>query len=67
MKKILLVLIAAGLVSGVFGLNWVRTRDTGRSLLHVATEDALPVEVVTPERQAITRTVHAPGVLEAVP
>lgn len=66
MKKILLVLLAAGLVSGVFGLNWIRTRESGRSFLHVATQDALPVVVVKPERQGITRTVHAPGVLEAV-
>ncbi len=66
MKKILLVLIAAGLISGIFGLNWMRTRETGRSLFHVATEDALPVVVVTPQRQAITRSVDAPGVVEAV-
>ena len=66
MKKILLLLVAVGLVSGVFGLNWIRTRETGRSLLHVATELALPVVVVKPARQAITRTVHAPGAVEAV-
>ncbi len=66
MKKILLLIMAVGLVGGVFGLNSLRTGESGKSLLHVAPADALPVVVVEPERSRITRTVQAPGEVEAV-
>ncbi|MHC4067310.1 MAG: hypothetical protein ACYSUI_22790 [Planctomycetota bacterium] len=45
MKKILLLIAAAALVAGVFGLNRIRTGESGKPLLHVAAEEALPVEV----------------------
>ncbi|MHC4090692.1 MAG: efflux RND transporter periplasmic adaptor subunit [Planctomycetota bacterium] len=66
MKKILLLIAAAALVAGVFGLNRIRTGESGKPLLHVAAEEALPVEVIKPERRPIVRTVQAPGEIEAV-
>ena len=66
MKKILLLMAGAVLVAGVFGLNRIRTGDSGQSLLHVAAADALPVAVIEPAQGTIVRTVQAPGVIEAV-
>ena len=66
MKKILLIVVGAGLVAGVFALNRIRAPESGRPLLHVATPDALPVLVTKPERQSISRIVQAPGEIEAV-
>ena len=66
MKKVLLLMIAVGLVGGVFALNSLRIGGTGKSLLHVAPAEALPVVVVQPERRSIVQTVQAPGDVEAV-
>ena len=66
MKKILLIVVGAGLVAGVFALNRIRAPESGRPLLHVATPDALPVLITKPERQSISRIVQAPGEIEAV-
>jgi HlyD family secretion protein len=66
MKKVLLPLVAAVLVAGVFILNRIRTQGSDQSLLHVADADPLPVKVVQPERQTIVRIVQAPGDVEAV-
>ena len=66
MRKVLLLLATAGVVAGLFGLNWIRARDSGKPFLQVATPDALPVMVTQPVRQTIVRTVQAPGDIEAV-
>jgi HlyD family secretion protein len=66
MRKLLLVLLAVALVAAVFGLNHFRSGESGKSLLHVAPAEALPVAVTMPLRQLIERTVQAPGEIEAV-
>jgi HlyD family secretion protein len=66
MKKIILIVVAVVLVGGVIGLNKIRAPESGKSLLHVASPDALPVLITKPERQSITRIVQAPGEIEAV-
>ena len=66
MKKVLVIIVAVALVGGIFGLNQRHTAESGKSFLHVADENALPVSVTKPERQSIVRTVQAPGEIEAV-
>ncbi|MFH0980727.1 MAG: efflux RND transporter periplasmic adaptor subunit [Planctomycetota bacterium] len=66
MKKVLLLLLVVVLVAGVFGLNRLRTRESGKSLLHVAAADPLSVVVTQPQHQSIVRRVQAPGDIEAV-
>jgi HlyD family secretion protein len=66
MKKLLLLLIPIALVGGVFGLNRKHKSESGKSFLHVAAADALPVKVTQAQRQPIVRTVQAPGEIEAV-
>lgn len=66
MKKLLGVLVLAGLITAVIVLNRVRARDKGVGMLHVAPPAALAVTVAHPEWQSIVRTVQAPGEVEAI-
>lgn len=66
MKSIIGVVVLAAVVGGVFVLNDVTRRDDGKSLLHVAPEVEVGVEVATAERRRIIRTVQAPGDVEAI-
>ncbi len=65
MKTVIGIVILAGVIGGIFYLNGLVRTEDGQSLLHVARE--LPIEVQTAQlqRQPITRTVQAPGEVEA--
>ncbi len=65
MKTLIGAIVLGLAVGGVYVLNnFARTSD-GRSLLDVAGEPEVLVDVATPERRDMTRTVQAPGEVEA--
>ena len=65
MKSVIgIVLLAAG-VYGVYAINAATRTEDGKSLLNVAGELPIMVEVSTPEQRNIIRTVQAPGEVEA--
>ncbi len=66
MKAILTILLLAAISAGVFSLGSLRQPGSDKSLLHVAQEVGLPVNVAKPERGEIIRHVQAPGDVEAV-
>lgn len=65
MKTVVGFVLLAAIVGGVYGLNAVTRTEDGKSILHVAKELEVPVQVTVPEQRAIVRTVQAPGVVEA--
>ncbi len=65
MKKILGVLVLALVVAGLVALNHHLRRDDGKSVLFVAPEIELAVNVARPTQAGIVRTVQAPGDVEA--
>ncbi len=66
MKKFITLAVGLAVIVGVFSLNWLRRDDNQLPLFHVAPPESLDVDVVTPRRQTIVQTVHAPGDIEAV-
>ena len=65
MKTVIGIVIFGAIVGGVFVLNHVTRRQDGKSLLDVAGELEVPVEVARPEQRDIIRTVQAPGEVES--
>jgi len=66
MKAVLSILLLAAICVGVFALGSMKKKGSDESILHVADEVGLPVEVATPKRGEIIRLVQAPGDVEAV-
>lgn len=65
MKSILGLVVIAGSVVGLFYLNKATRRDDGRSIIDVAGELPIDVELDQPQQRGIVRTVQAPGEVEA--
>ncbi|MEK6799489.1 MAG: efflux RND transporter periplasmic adaptor subunit [Planctomycetota bacterium] len=66
MKGVITLVVLAGVSAAIFALGTLRKGAADKSLLHVADEVPLTVNVVQPERESITRLVQAPGDVEAV-
>ena len=66
MKGLLTLLVLAAIGGGVFYLGSFRGKSTEKSILHVADEVALTVNVAQPAKEEIIRLVQAPGDVEAV-
>lgn len=66
MRKLLTLLLLAGLCAGVFALGGLRREKDGKAILHVAEDVALTVDVAEPQKEEIIRLVQAPGDVEAV-
>lgn len=66
MKALLTLLLLVAVSAGVFALGSFRKEATDKSLLHVAEEVALTVNVAKPEKGEIIRLVQAPGDVEPV-
>ncbi len=66
MKTIFGFLVLAAVVGGVFALNTVTKTKEGKSVLDVAGEQEVSVEIAAPEQGDIIRTVQAPGEVEAL-
>ena len=60
------MLVLAAIGGGVFYLGSFRGKSTEKSILHVADEVALTVNVAQPAKEEIIRLVQAPGDVEAV-
>ena len=66
MKSIITLVVLAGISAGVFALGSFRKGDDDKSLLHIAEELAINVQVAKPEQREVIRVVQAPGDVEAV-
>jgi HlyD family secretion protein len=66
MRTILGIILLAVLVGGLYALNDATRTEDGKSILNVAGEVSLAVDVAQPKREGIIRTVQAPGDVEAV-
>lgn len=66
MKGIVTLLVLVAISAGVFALGSLRRGSDGESILKVAKEVALTVDVEKPAREQIIRLVQAPGDVEAV-
>ena len=66
MKALLPLFALAGVSAAVFALGNLRKGSDDRSILNVADEVALSVNVAKPEQRRIVRMVQAPGDVEAV-
>jgi HlyD family secretion protein len=66
MKALVPLLALAGISAAVFALGSLRKGADDKSLLHVADEVPITVNVAKPEQRRITRIVQAPGDVEAV-
>jgi len=65
MKTVVGIVILGLAVTGVLILNQKARDKDGKSMLNVAGALEVPVEVASPERRDIVRTVQAPGEVEA--
>lgn len=65
MKNLLIGLLLAGVVAGLFVLNGAARRPDGSSMLNVAKPFSMDVETAAPQATEIVRTVQAPGDVEA--
>jgi HlyD family secretion protein len=65
MKTVIGIVILGVVVGGIYLLNDFTRSEDGKSLLHVARELEISVETAQPEQRGITRTVQAPGEVEA--
>jgi HlyD family secretion protein len=65
MKKVLGALVLVLVVAGLVVLNQSLRRDDGKSVLFVAPQVELAVDVALPTQAEIVRTVQAPGDVEA--
>ena len=65
MRKVLGVLVLVLVVAGLVALNQYLRRDDGKSVLFVAPDLELQVDVAAPTCTGIVRTVQAPGDVEA--
>lgn len=65
MKSIIGLTLLGGIVAGVVALNSVARKPDGKSVLYVAGEPEVVVELASPEQGAIVRVVQAPGTVEA--
>lgn len=66
MKGLLTLLVLGAISAGVFFLGSFRAKTEKKSILHVADEVALTVNVAKPAKEEILRLVQAPGDVEAV-
>lgn len=66
LKGLLTLLVLAAISAGVFALGSLRSKSDSKSILHVAEEVALTVNVSKPAKEEIIRLVQAPGDVEAV-
>ncbi len=66
MKAIFTLLLLAAISAGVFAIGHFKKGEGEQSILHVAKEVPLTVNVARPERGEIIRLVQAPGDVEAV-
>ena len=66
MKTLVGIIILGAVVGGVYVLNDVTRTEDGKSLLHVARQLEVEVELTQPEQRDIVRTVQAPGDVEAL-
>lgn len=64
MKTVLGYIILIGTIVGVYYLNEFTKTEDGKSVLNVAGELEIEVEVARPEQRGIIRTVQAPGEVE---
>lgn len=65
MKTVIGIVVLGVVVGGIYLLNNLTRTEDGKSRLHVARELEVPVETAQPEERSITRTVQAPGEVEA--
>jgi len=65
MKTIVGLVILGVMVGGIYLLNDLTRSEDGKSMLHVAREPEIEVETMQPTQRCITRTVQAPGEVEA--
>ena len=66
MRALFTLLVLVAIAAGVFALGSFRRESDGKSILHVAEEAPLTVDVARPLRRPIIRYVQAPGDVEAV-
>lgn len=66
MKGILTLFVLVGVSGGIFALGSFRKGSDDKSILHVAKEAAIKVNVAQPEQREVIRLVQAPGDVEAV-
>jgi HlyD family secretion protein len=66
MKTAIGIVVLGAIVAGIYLLNDYTRDEEGKSLLHVANEVEIKVEVTRPQRRDIVRTVQAPGEVEAL-
>ena len=66
MKSVIGIVLLVGGVYGVYALNAATRTEDGKSILNVAGELPITVEVSTPEQRSIIRAVQAPGDVEAL-
>ncbi|MCO6435521.1 MAG: efflux RND transporter periplasmic adaptor subunit [Phycisphaerae bacterium] len=64
MRTLIGTIVLAAAIGGLYLLNGAVRRDDGTSLLHVAPELPVTVEVAEPTRRNIIRIVQAPGDVE---
>lgn len=65
MKSVLGIIVIVGMIVGVYYLNQVTRRSDGKSLIDIAGELPIEVELDQPQRRSIVHTVQAPGEVEA--
>ncbi len=66
MKTVIGIMLIVGVVAGLYYVNDVTRSEDGTSILHVAGELPINVEVAAPEQRDIVRVVQAPGEVEAL-
>jgi len=64
MKTIVGIVLLTAMIGGLYALNSATKTEQGKSILHVAEPLPVTVEVATPQRRRIVRTVQAPGDVE---
>ncbi len=65
MKTLLGIILLGGMIVALFALNGYTRREDGKSVLNVAEEVPVTVELAEPQQRSIVRTVQAPGDVEA--
>ena len=65
MKRVIGIVILLVVAGAIYVLNDLSRTEDGKSLLHVARELEVEVDITSPEQRSIFRTVQAPGDVEA--
>jgi len=66
MKTIIGIVVLGVVVGGIYVLNDLTRDEDGKSVLHVAQDMEIDIEITRPEQQGIVRRVQAPGDVEAI-